>query len=118
MSRPSILLSITLVLLFGVLSFNAYACLLPLGSITNADMSTGCATPHEQPARQICDAFKTLGIEAPNQDQPAWDIPVLWFGEVVPTIEPSSSCAPLRDVFQSALSPPRLLLVATTVLRI
>jgi hypothetical protein len=54
-------LAITLVLLFMGLSVNAYACLVPVFSGT---MGSGCSTPEEQQARQFCDNFKTLGIQA------------------------------------------------------
>lgn len=52
----------TIVLLFLLLSFNAYACVLPLFGVPQAAMGAGCADPQDQPARQFCDAFKTLGI--------------------------------------------------------
>ena len=63
---PSILAG-TLVVLFFVLSFNAYACLLPVNSVAPAAMATGCATPEEQPVSQYCDAFKTLGVQAADK---------------------------------------------------
>lgn len=53
----------TLILLFFGLSFNAYACLVPLFGATDASMN-GCSSGEEQPARQFCDTFKTLGIES------------------------------------------------------
>jgi len=49
--------------LFFVLSFNAYACLLPVNGVTAAPMANGCATPDEQPVSQYCDAFTTLGVQ-------------------------------------------------------
>jgi len=55
-------LACTLVVLFFVLSFNAYACLLPVSGITEAAMGKGCSTPEEPPVSQFCDAFKTLGV--------------------------------------------------------
>ncbi len=48
-------------------SFNAYACLLPLAGTTDASMANGCSTPVEQPSRQLCDAFKILGVESQAQ---------------------------------------------------
>lgn len=48
-------------------SFNAYACLVPLSGTTDGSMANGCSTPIEQPARQLCDAFKTLGVESGSQ---------------------------------------------------
>ncbi len=43
-------------------SSNAYACLLPLSETSDTSMANGCSTPIEQPARQLCDTFKTLGV--------------------------------------------------------
>src|SRR5262245_38135038 len=62
-SSPSVL-ACTLVVLFFVLSFNAYACLVPANNVTPAPMANGCATPDEQPVSQYCDAFTTLGVQA------------------------------------------------------
>lgn len=55
---------ILFMLAFG---FNAHACLVPLSGTSDASMANGCSTPIEQPARQLCDAFKTLGIESGSQ---------------------------------------------------
>jgi hypothetical protein len=60
---PSVL-ACTLVVLFFALSFNAYACLLPVNGITAAAMCNGCATPDEQPVSQYCEAFTTLGVQS------------------------------------------------------
>ena len=60
-------LTVFLVLLFFALSFNAYACLLPVNGVAPAAMATGCATPDEQPVSQYCDAFKTLGVQAADK---------------------------------------------------
>jgi hypothetical protein len=53
--------------LFFALSFNAYACLLPVNSVTATPMANGCATPDEQPVSQYCDAFKTLGVQSADK---------------------------------------------------
>jgi hypothetical protein len=63
---PSIL-ACTLVVLFFALSFNAYACLLPVNGVTAGAMGDGCSTPDEQPLSQFCDAFKTLGVQAADK---------------------------------------------------
>ena len=60
-------LTVFLVLLFFVLSFNAYACLLPVNGVSASAMGTGCSTPDEQPVSQYCDAFKTLGVQAADK---------------------------------------------------
>ena len=56
-------LACTLVVLFFAVSFNAYACLLPVNGVAPAAMETGCSTPDEQPVSQYCDTFKTLGVQ-------------------------------------------------------
>jgi hypothetical protein len=53
--------------LFFALSFNAYACLLPVNGVTAAAMGNGCSTPDEQPVSQYCDAFKTLGVQSADK---------------------------------------------------
>ena len=62
--RSPLVLACTLIVLFFALSFNAYACLLPVNGATVAQMDTGCSTPDEQPVSQVCDAFKTLGVQS------------------------------------------------------
>lgn len=56
-----------LVVLFFALSFNAYACLLPVSGVTAAAMGKGCSTPEEPPVYQFCDAFKTLGVQSADK---------------------------------------------------
>lgn len=58
------LLAVSIVVLFFLLSFNAYACLLPVNGLTAAAMGNGCSTPEEPPVYQFCDAFKTLGVQS------------------------------------------------------
>lgn len=60
-------LAVSLVVLFFALSFNAYACLLPVNGITEAAMGKGCSTPEEPPVSQFCDAFKTLGVQSADK---------------------------------------------------
>ena len=62
--RSSSVLAYTLVVLFFAVSFNAYACLLPVNGAPIAAMGDGCSTPDEQPAFQFCDAVKTLGVQS------------------------------------------------------
>ena len=49
-----------LVLLLVVLTFNAYACVLPLQPQSAVD----CSSATEQPVRQVCDAFLQLGPQS------------------------------------------------------
>jgi hypothetical protein len=57
----------TLIVLFFALSFNAYACLLPVNGVTVGAMGDGCSTPEEQPGYQFCDTFKTLGVQSADR---------------------------------------------------
>ena len=65
--RALSLLAGTLIVLFFALSFNAYACLLPVNGVTASSMGDGCSTPDEQPVYQFCDAFKTLGVQSADK---------------------------------------------------
>lgn len=59
----------TLVVLFFALSFNAYACPLPMNDSPSDAMGPGCSTPDEQPMSYHCDVFTTLGV--PSVDNPS-----------------------------------------------
>ena len=65
--RSRSVLVCTLVVLFFALTFNAYACLLPLNVVTVGAMGNDCSTPDEQPVSQYCDAFKTLGVQSADK---------------------------------------------------
>ena len=68
--RSLSILACTLVVLFFALSFNAYACLLPVNGVTPIQMDTGCPTQEEQPVSQYyCDTFKTLGVQSADKLQ-------------------------------------------------
>ena len=56
-----------LFVLFIALSFNAYACLLPVNGVTAAAMGNGCSIPDEQPVNQYCAAFKTLDVQSADK---------------------------------------------------
>ena len=60
-----------LCVLFFALSFNAYACLLPVNGAAPTPMANGCstATPDKQPVSPYCDTFKTLGLPLNSDDQ-------------------------------------------------
>lgn len=60
-------LASTIAVFLLAFSFNAHACIVPLSGTTDASMANGCSTPMEQPARQLCDAFKTLGVGSGSQ---------------------------------------------------
>ena len=54
-------------MLFFALSFNAYACLLPVNGVTANAMGNDCSTPDEQPVSQFCDTYKTLGVQSADK---------------------------------------------------
>lgn len=115
---PSVLAG-TLVVLFFVLSFNAYACLLPVNGVTASAMGDGCSTPDEQPVSQFCDTFKTLGVQSADRLQLNSDCQVL-------CPEDTASLALLAILTSSnnrlsdhpTIGPPQDLLLKISVLRI
>jgi len=119
MRRARVFLVGTLVLLFLGLSFNAYACLVPLYGTTAATMGNGCSDSQEQPVRQFCDAFKTLGLQASPELNPAIDSQTfgaedtVWLSLLFSLTAQSS-----RAYAHPADGPPKDLLVETTVLRL
>jgi len=117
--RSLSVLACTLVVLFFALSFNAYACLLPVNGAPAAAMGNGCSTPDEQPVYQFCDAFKTLGVQSADklhldsnyQTICSEDTASLVFLAVL-----TSSCSCLSD--HPRVGPPQDLLLKISVLRI
>jgi hypothetical protein len=53
-------MALFLVSLLLVLTFNAYACLLPLPAQSAMD----CSSPSDEPVRETCDAFLELGPQS------------------------------------------------------
>ena len=106
-------MSTFLVLLLLVLTFNAYACLLPPQSASGMD----CSSATEQPVRQTCDAFLQLGPQS-----------LASFTEELPTIKVEFHVAPQLPtsvflVYRTEHPPrgadtPIHLSIPTTVLRI
>jgi hypothetical protein len=56
------MLVIGLILFLQAFSFNAYACLFPLGADGSA--MPDCPSSPGEPAQQVCDAFKTIAVNA------------------------------------------------------
>jgi hypothetical protein len=108
-----------LILLFVGLSFNAYACLLPVNGIAAAAMENGCSTPDEQPVRQFCDAFKTISVQSASEVYPAIDCHVICSQDTAslspPLILASHSIHPYDH---PADGPPQDLFLRIRVLRI
>ena len=112
-------LTVFLVLLFFVLSFNAYACLLPVNGVSASAMGTGCSTPDEQPISQFCDAFKTLGVQSVDKLPLNSDCQALCpedTASLALLVILTSHNSRLSD--HPAVSPPQDLLLKISVLRI
>jgi hypothetical protein len=63
MRRSRQILVIALLLLLQAFSFNAYACLFSIGPAAESAMPD-CPSSPKDLARQICDVFKTIGVNA------------------------------------------------------
>jgi hypothetical protein len=59
-----------LAIMFFSVSFNAYACLVPL-TANSHEMSSTCPSNDEQPARSLCDVFKQLAAQTISSPDPA-----------------------------------------------
>lgn len=103
-----------LVLLLLVLTFNAYACILPLPPSTQMDCSSGT----EDPVRETCDAFLEIGPHSQFSSQ--LSISSLHLECTVPVHVPPDAFIP----FVRVTEPPRNAdtpihpSIQTTVLRI
>ena len=67
------LIAVALAVVYFLLAFNAYACLVPLYGGIQVANGSDCSMPQEQPARQQCDAFKTLSVQTVPPFQPLPD---------------------------------------------
>ena len=67
------LIAVTLAVVYFLLAFNAYACLVPVYGVVQAAADSECAMPQEQPVRQLCDAFKSFGVQTVPPFQPVPD---------------------------------------------
>lgn len=57
-------LALFLIGLFLSLSFNAYACLVPIYGGMKVSQGSDCSTPDEKSASQFCDVFKSLAVQS------------------------------------------------------
>ena len=109
----------TLVLLLLLFSFNAYACVLPLFGVPQAAMGGGCADAQDEPIRQFCDSFTTLGLHAALDFHFSVDAPVVSPAEAAPLTSLISLSLRTPSIQEyPAQRPPQDALVRTTVLRI
>jgi hypothetical protein len=117
--RAISVLACALIVLFFALSFNAYACLLPVNGVPASAMGTGCSTPDEQPVAQFCDAFKTLGVQSADKLPLNSDCQALCSQDaasLAPLVIHTSYSSRLSD--HPTVSPPQDLLLKISVLRI
>jgi hypothetical protein len=63
MKTSSKFLTFFLICLFLALSFNAYACLVPILGDMQILQGNDCSTPGKEPITQFCDGFKTLAVQ-------------------------------------------------------
>lgn len=115
---PSVL-ACALVVLFFALSFNAYACLLPVNGVTASTMDNGCSTPDGQPVSQYCDAYKTLGVQSADTrhlDSDSQTICSEDTASLARLVIFTSHSSRLSD--HSTVGPPQDLLLKISVLRI
>jgi len=109
----------TLTVVYLLLSFNAYACLLPMAVGAVMEQGSDCAKPQEQPARQQCDAFKTISVQTVPPFQPMPDtLAQGWAHDVTST----SILQPIASVHRTVFGGPPLIRVdfldLTSILRI
>ena len=64
MKTNSKFLIVFFICLFLALSFNAYACLVPIFGPLQTTQKTDCAKPGQEPVSQFCDGFKTLALQS------------------------------------------------------
>lgn len=107
-------LSAFLVLLVLVLTFNAYACVLPLQPESTMD----CSSATEQPVRQTCDAFLEFGPQ--SHSSISHEVPIL---KLVNFEAPPQPPTPVFLFFRfehpaHGADTPIHLSISTTVLRI
>ncbi len=117
--RSSSILVCTLIVLFFALSFNAYACLLPVTGVTATAMGNGCSTPEEQPVYQFCDTFKTLGVQSADKHHLNSDCQTICpedTASLALLVVLSSDSSRLSD--HPTVGPPQDLLLKISVLRI
>lgn len=119
MRRARVILAGTLVLLFLGLSFNAYACLVPLFGAADVMMGSGCSAPEEQPVRQFCDAFKTLGVQSATELQQAIECQLFCPEDIAwSSLLFHLAAHSIRLSEQPGDGPPQDILLKTAVLRI
>lgn len=104
-----------LALLILVLTFNAYACVLPLQTADAMDCST---SDTQEPIRQICDAFLELGPHSESSSGLIFQIASFDFGTAVELTLPTLTVAVVPQPPPHSTNTPVHLSIQSTVLRI
>ena len=112
-------MAVVLAAVYLLLSFNAYACLVPLYGGMEMTKGSDCAAPEEQPASQLCDAYKTIGVQTMSPVQPLPVSLIQWSASAPVSFPTVQSVIALHSDHSSG--PPfhgRDLLSLTSILRI
>ena len=112
------LIAVALAVVYFLLAFNAYACLLPMAVGVVMEQGSDCAKPQEQPARQQCEAYKSLGVQTASSALQAIDFSAHAIVAAVPPTLPSV-LSPHKSTQPWNTSPPTEdILALTSVLRL
>src|SRR5437667_11829881 len=107
------LIAVALAVVYFLLALNAYACLLPMAVGVVMEQGSDCAKPQEQPARQQCDAFKTISVQTVPPFQPMPDtLAQGWAHDVTST----SILQPIASVHRTVSGGPPLIRVESLAL--
>lgn len=98
------IIAVTLVILLFGLTFNAYACLVPLYNAGPAPMD--CELPADQPVREYCDVFRTLGIEHADHNHFWLDSQTRSLGEAISVTAHSTPAGTALIHVHDSLAPP------------
>ncbi len=111
------ILALSVLTLFFGLTFNAYACLVPVYAVNS--MAKGCSAPEEEPVRQFCDTFKTLGPQSLLESSYFSTLQAVeWLGSIELTNLHECLFSPRGDLHRPIGNSPPDVLTKTSVLRI
>jgi hypothetical protein len=115
---PKGLTATGLMVIYFLLSFNAYACLVPLYG-GQADQYSDCSMPQERAAQQYCDDFKSLAVQSVSSLQPQGAV-IAFQAAAVDLHSPVQGTVSCRNLFTRGGPPPFAQdpLALTSVLRI
>src|SRR3989442_6749235 len=112
-------IAVALAVVYFLLAFTEYACLLPMSGGAVMEQSSDGAKPQEQPAGRLCDAFKSLGVQTVPPFQPLPDTHAQgWAHDLTST----SILQPIASLHRSVFNGPPLIRIdvldLTSILRI